>query len=81
MTDVKINTADGEQWARMYAIALKREQEFLAERDRMRRALKNARSALLVAIKDGVTLPGFAPENTSIIREIDAALAQGGQDE
>ncbi len=35
MTDVNINTANGEQWARMYAIALKREQEFLAERDRL----------------------------------------------
>ncbi len=39
MKDVNINTADGEQWARMYAIALKREQELLAERDRLRKAL------------------------------------------
>ncbi len=44
MTDVNINTADGEQWARMYAMALKREQELLAERDRLRKLVEKLSS-------------------------------------
>ncbi len=43
MTDVKINTADGEQWSRMYAMALKREQVILAERARLKEILSIAK--------------------------------------
>jgi hypothetical protein len=61
---------------------LRRQLESLETKcDKLRKALTNARAALLVAIKDGVNLPGFVPEDTSIIREIDAALAGGGRDE
>jgi hypothetical protein len=36
MSEVKINTADGEQWSRMYAMALKREQDLLSDNGRLR---------------------------------------------
>jgi hypothetical protein len=76
MSEVKINTADGEQWARMYAMALKREQVILAERDRLREALEWARDMIIerTTINDQKF---YRPT----MEKIRAALAQGGQDE
>jgi hypothetical protein len=71
MSEVKINTADGEQWARMYAMALKREQVILAQSDRLQEALD--------AICD---MPERDQDDQYRLRAIArAALEEGGQDD
>ena len=74
MSEVKINTADGEQWSRMYAMALKREQVILTQRDRLQEALRQ------IAALDYRTAAttGAAYESVRIAR---AALEEGGQDD
>jgi hypothetical protein len=71
MTDVKINTADGEQWSRMYAMALKREQVILAERARLQEALNR-----IVNYPDKHDC--YTPEE---MQNIARAALEGGQDE
>ncbi len=72
MSEVKINTADGEQWSRMYAMALKREQVILAERARLREALDR-----IVNYPDKHDC--YTPEEMQNIAR--AALEEGGQDD
>ncbi len=81
MTDVKINTADGEQWARMYAMALKREQELLAKRDRLREALQLIELSATSTVRISEYHGDLTPALEYLRDTARAALAQGGQDD
>ena len=85
MSEVKINTADGEQWSRMYAMALKREQVILAQCNRLREALERYADPINWGYYDesGCAKGEGKYEDACFIGPAIAreALEQGGQDE